>query len=76
MDTILDIIASITNLDIEFLKKNLDTENLWNSFTMVEIFLTIEEEYGIRLDDSFKNVKTINQLVKVVESKTSLWNIE
>jgi acyl carrier protein len=39
---------------------------------MVEIFLTIEEEYGIRLDDSFKNVKTINQLVKVVESKTSL----
>lgn len=72
MDTILDIIASITNLDIEFLKKNLDTENLWNSFTMVEIFLTIEEEYGIRLDDSFKNVKTINQLVKVVESKTSL----
>lgn len=72
MDTILDIIASITNLDIEFLRKNLDTENLWNSFTMVEIFLTIEEEYGIRLDDSFKNVKTINQLVKVVESKTSL----
>ena len=72
MDTILDIIASITNLDIEFLKENLDTENLWNSFTMVEIFLTIEEEYGIRLDDSFKNVKTINQLVKVVESKTSL----
>ena len=72
MDTILDIISSITNLDIAFLKDHLDAENLWNSFTMVEIFLTIEEEYGIRLDDSFKNVKTINQLVKVVESKTSL----
>ena len=76
MDTILDIISSITNLDIAFLKEHLDSENLWNSFTMVEIFLTIEEEYGIRLDDSFKNVKTINQLVKVVEEKAGLWNIE
>ena len=72
MDTILDIISSITNLDIAFLKDHLDAENLWNSFTMVEIFLTIEEEYGIRLDDSFKNVKTINQLVKVVEEKAGL----
>ena len=72
MDTILDIISSITNLDIAFLKEHLDSENLWNSFTMVEIFLTIEEEYGIRLDDSFKNVKTINQLVKVVEEKAGL----
>ena len=76
MDTILDIISSITNLDVEFLKEHLDAENLWNSFTMVEIFLTIEEEYGIRLDDSFKSVKTINQLVKVVEEKAGLWNIE
>jgi acyl carrier protein len=72
MDTILDIISSITNLDIAFLKEHLDSENLWNSFTMVEIFLTIEEEYGIRLDDSFKSVKTINQLVKVVEEKAGL----
>ena len=72
MDTILDIISSITNLDIAFLKDHLDAENLWNSFTMVEIFLTIEEEYGIRLDDSFKSVKTINQLVKVVEEKAGL----
>lgn len=70
MDTILDIIASITKLDIKYLKENLDTENLWDSFTMVEIFLTIEEEFSIRLDDSFKSVKTINQLVKVVEEKT------
>lgn len=72
MDTILDIIASITKQDIGFLKENLDTENIWDSFTLVEIFLTIEEEFGIVLDDSIKGVKTINQLVKAVGEKTDL----
>ena len=70
MEKILELIASITKKDVEFLKGNLDTENLWNSLTRVEILLTIEEEFDIVFDDEdIKRVKTINQLVEVVESK-------
>ncbi len=70
MDKILELIASITKQDINFLKDNLDTENLWNSLTRVEILLTLEEEYEIFFDEEeIKEIKTINQLIKIVEGK-------
>lgn len=70
MDKILDIIASITKKDADFLKSHLDTQNLWNSLTRVEILLSLEEEFCIFFDEEeVKNIKTINQLVKVVEEK-------
>ena len=70
MDKILELIASITKQDINFLKGNLDTENLWNSLTRVEILLTLEEEYEIFFDEEeIKEIKTINQLIKIVEGK-------
>ena len=70
MDKILEIIASITKKDVDFLKANLDTENLWNSLTRVEIFLTLEEEFDIFFDEEeVKSIKTINQLVEVVKEK-------
>lgn len=70
MNKILELIASITKQDINFLKDNLDTENLWNSLTRVEILLTLEEEYEIFFDEEeIKEIKTINQLIKIVEGK-------
>lgn len=70
MNKILELIASITKQDIDFLKGNLDTENLWNSLTRVEILLTLEEEYEIFFDEEeIKEIKTINQLIKIVEGK-------
>lgn len=70
MDKILELIASITKQDIDFLKENLDAENLWNSLTRVEILLTLEEEYEIFFDEEeIKKIKTINQLIKIVEEK-------
>ena len=70
MDKILELIAAITKKDISFLRVNLDTENLWNSLTRVEIFLTIEEEFDIFFDEEdIKSIKTINQLVKAIEDK-------
>lgn len=73
MDKILELIASITKQDINFLKDNLDTENLWNSLTRVEILLTLEEEYEIFFDEEeIKEIKTINQLIKIVEGKHNI----
>lgn len=70
MERILELVASVMKKDVEFLKANLDTENLWNSLTRVEILLTIEEEFDIFFDDEdIKRIKTINQLVEVVEGK-------
>ncbi len=70
MERILELVASVMKKDVEFLKANLDTENLWNSLTRVEILLTIEEEFDIFFDDDdIKRIKTINQLVEVVEGK-------
>ena len=70
MERILELVASVMKKDVEFLKANLDTENLWNSLTRVEIFLTLEEEFDIFFDDEdIKGIKTINQLVKAVEDK-------
>ena len=70
MERILELVASVMKKDVEFLKANLDTENLWNSLTRVEILLTIEEEFDIFFDDDdIKHIKTINQLVEVVEGK-------
>ncbi|MBQ3754692.1 MAG: acyl carrier protein, partial [Clostridia bacterium] len=64
MERILELVASVMKKDVEFLKANLDTENLWNSLTRVEILLTIEEEFDIFFDDDdIKRIKTINQLV-------------
>lgn len=70
MERILELVASVMKKDVEFLKANLDTENLWNSLTRVEILLTIEEEFDIFFDDDdIKRIKTINQLIEVVEGK-------
>ena len=70
MERILELVASVMKKDVEFLKTNLDTENLWNSLTRVEILLTIEEEFDIFFDDDdIKRIKTINQLIEVVEGK-------
>ena len=70
MERILELVASVMKKDVEFLKANLDTENLWNSLTRVEILLTIEEEFDIFFDDEdIKRIKTINQLIEVVEGK-------
>ena len=70
MERILELVASVMKKDVEFLKTNLDTENLWNSLTRVEILLTIEEEFDIFFDDEdIKRIKTINQLIEVVEGK-------
>ena len=73
MERILELIAAITKKSVGFLKENLDTENLWNSLTRVEILINIEEEFDIFFEeDDIKRLKTINQLVQVVEEKSNV----
>lgn len=70
MENVLEIVASVMRKDVSFLQKNLDTENLWNSLTKVELILTLEEECDVLFEsDEVKEIKTLRDLIKIVEAK-------
>ncbi|MCR4726589.1 MAG: hypothetical protein K5753_05160 [Clostridia bacterium] len=70
MENVLEIVASVMRKDKAFLKENLDTENLWNSLTKVEIILSIEEECDILFEqEEVKEITTLRKLLEVVEAK-------
>jgi len=70
MDKIIDVIMAVTKKDKEFIIKNMDTENMWDSLTRVEIILTIEDEFNIMFEeDEVGQLTTVNKLIEIVESK-------
>lgn len=70
MENVLEIVASVMRKDEAFLKANMDTENLWNSLTKVEIILSIEEECDILFEqEEVKEITTLRKLLEVVEAK-------
>jgi len=70
MDNVLEIVASVLRKDVDFLKANYDAEDLWNSLTKVEIILTLEEECDILFEqEEVKEIKTLRDLMKIVEAK-------
>ncbi len=70
MEKVLEIVASVIKTDVDFLKENLDTENLWNSLARVEIILSIEEEFDIFFDQNeIKEISTLRKLIDIVNSK-------
>ena len=70
MENVLEIVASVMRKDEAYLKENLDTENLWNSLTKVEIILSIEEECDVLFDqEEVKEITTLRKLIEIVEAK-------
>ncbi len=70
MENVLEIVASVMRKDEAYLKENLDTENLWNSLTKVEIILSIEEECDVLFDqEEVKQITTLRKLIEIVEAK-------
>ena len=70
MENVLEIVASVMHKDAGFLKENLDTENLWNSLTKVEIILSIEEECDVLFEqEEVKEITTLRKLIEIVEAK-------
>ena len=71
MDSVLEIIASVMRKDVQFLKDNMDAENLWNSLTKVELILTLEEECDILFEqEEVKEITTLRKLLALVEEKS------
>lgn len=64
----LEIISQVTNIDIKYLKENLDKDGLWDSFAKVEIILELENEFGVKFLESeldqFKNARLIIELME------------
>ena len=70
MENVLEIVASVMRKDEAYLKENLDTENLWNSLTKVEIILSIEEECDVLFEqEEVKEITTLRKLIEIVEAK-------
>ena len=68
-----EIIAEKTKLNAEDVKADLNLEaSGLDSFARIELILVIEEAFDIELSDSESaNVATIDDIVKLIEEKTS-----
>ena len=69
-DKVLEIISSIINVSVEELKNKIDVENLWDSFSRVEIIIALEEEFDISFSqEEIAEIKTIAQVYSVIRNK-------
>ncbi len=68
-----DIIAQKTKLNAQDIRADLNLEaSGLDSFARIELILVIEEAFDIELSDSESaNVATIDDIVKLIEEKTS-----
>ena len=66
------LIASQLNIPVEKVKDNSRlVEDLGaDSLDIVEMLMTLEEEFGINIpDEETANMKTVSEIIKVIESK-------
>ena len=66
------LIASQLNIPVEEVKDNSRlVEDLGaDSLDIVEMLMTLEEEFGINIpDEETANMKTVSEIIKVIESK-------
>ena len=66
-DKIIEIISKITQISTEELNKNKENEDLWDSFTHIEI-----NDYNTRFtEEEIGQMRSINKIKNVIESKTA-----
>lgn len=68
-NSVIDIINSITmnSIDMDFCIKNSFKELNIDSLTAVNLIVSIEEKFGIRLPDKFLNLSNFNSIMEFVE---------
>ena len=65
---ILQIIADITGHPIDYLKNNMDTKALWDSFNTVEIVFALEEKFKQTFaPEDIAELTTINAIISKVK---------
>lgn len=70
LDRILIVLSNSTGLETKFLRENLSSPNLWDSFSKVEIVLNLESEFGIQFDDEeLSGLNTVNEVLNIVSLK-------
>ncbi len=71
-DKIIEIISKITQISTEELNKNKENEDLWDSFTHIEIIMQLENDYNTRFtEEEIGQMRSINKIKNVIESKTA-----
>lgn len=71
-EKILEIISQVTSLDIKDLKKNLEKENLWDSFTHIELIVNLESEFNISFEqDEIAALTTPQKVIDLVLKKVA-----
>lgn len=69
-EKILEIISQVTSLDIKDLEKNLEKENLWDSFTHIELIVNLESEFNISFEqDEIAALTTPQKVIDLVLKK-------
>jgi len=64
---VLNIISTITNHSIDELKQNKDSLDMWDSFTAVEIVFSLEEKFGITINqEQLSKLNTVNSIISIV----------
>ena len=70
INDVIEVISKITKLSTDELKNNLDKDNLWESFSHIEIIMELESKYNLRFsEDEIADMHSINSIVNVLESK-------
>lgn len=70
INDVIEVISKITKLSTDELKNNPDKDNLWESFTHIEIIMELESKYNLRFsEDEIAEMHSINSIVNVLESK-------
>lgn len=71
-EKILEIISQVTSLDIKDLEKNLEKENLWDSFTHIELIVNLESEFNISFEqDEIAALTTPQKVIDLVLKKVA-----
>jgi acyl carrier protein len=66
---LIDLFANTLNLEVSSVETDLVESGLLDSLTLVELFLSLEQEFGVRVSlddlaiDSFRSVASIAQFI-------------
>jgi len=67
---ILKIISDATRVNIKEIKKNIDSNNIWDSLIYIELIISLEDNFNISFDESeIDQMKTPRKVIKCVSGK-------
>lgn len=69
-EQVLNIVSSFVGLSVDELKKDIESEGIWDSLQKVEIIIAIEDEFDISFtQEEIAQINTIAQIINKIQGK-------